>query len=263
MNACRRWAPTIAVAEPALDSTDQEGGAPQTLISHLVELRQRLVRIVIAILAAFAVLTPFAKSIFSTAAKPLIERLPEGTTMIATDVAAPFLTPFKLTFFVAILLTIPITLYQIWAFVAPGLYRKEKKLVIPLMASSTLLFYAGIAFAYFVVFPVVFQFLVNQDIAGVQMQTDISKYLSFMLTLFMAFGVTFEVPIAIMLLVKTGFVTPEKLAKHRPYVVLGAFVIGMLITPPDIISQTLLAVPMLLLFELGLFMAKRFVKPSE
>lgn len=251
------------MAEPALESADQDGGEPQTLISHLIELRQRLMRVVGAILVAFAVLTPFAKPLFSTAAAPLIERLPEGTSMIATDVAAPFLTPFKLTFIVAVLITIPVTLYQAWAFIAPGLYRNEKRLVIPLMVSSTALFYAGIAFAYFVVFPVVFQFLANQDIEGVQMQTDISKYLSFMLTLFMAFGITFEVPIAIMLLVKTGFVSPDKLAKNRPYVILGAFVIGMLITPPDFISQTLLAVPMLLLFELGLFMSRRFVKPRE
>ncbi len=251
----------IAVAEPAAQAADKDGGEPQTLISHLIELRQRLVRIVLAILVVFAVLTPFANSLFSLAARPLIERLPDGITMIATDVASPFLTPFKLTFVLAIFLTIPVTLYQVWAFVAPGLYRKEKRLVMPLLVSSTLLFYAGIAFAYFVVFPIVFEFLVNRNIAGVQMQTDISKYLSFMLTLFMAFGVTFEVPIAIMLLVKTGFVTPDKLAKNRPYVILGAFVIGMLITPPDVISQTLLAVPMLILFEAGLFMARRFIKP--
>lgn len=245
------------MAEQAAQQDD--GGEPQTLISHLIELRMRLIRIVATILGVFALLTPFANRLFTVAAQPLMEKLPEGTSMIATEVASPFLTPFKLALFVAVFITMPVTLYQTWAFVAPGLYRKEKKLVMPLMVTSTLLFYAGVAFAYFVVFPIMFRFFTAVVPAGVAMMTDMNSYLSFLLTLFMAFGITFEVPVAIMLLVWTGFVTPKQLAKQRPYIILAAFVIGMLITPPDFISQTLLAVPMLLLFEVGLFMADRFV----
>ena len=240
-----------------------DGGEPQTLISHLIELRMRLIRIVATIFGVFALLTPFANRLFTVAAQPLMDKLPEGTSMIATEVASPFLTPFKLALFVAVFITMPVTLYQTWAFVAPGLYRKEKKLVMPLMMTSTLLFYAGVAFAYFVVFPIMFRFFTAVVPAGVAMMTDMNSYLSFLLTLFMAFGITFEVPVAIMLLVWTGFVTPKQLGKQRPYIILAAFVIGMLITPPDFISQTLLAVPMLLLFEVGLFMADRFVPHKD
>lgn len=248
------------MADPA---DEQEGGEPQTLISHLIELRTRLMRIVLTVLGVFAILTPFANRLYHSAALPLMEKLPEGASMISTQPAAPFLTPLKFAMFVAFFVTVPVTLHQIWAFVAPGLYRQEKKLVFPLLVSSVLLFYSGVAFAYFVVFPVMFSFFTAVIPEGVQMMTDIGSYLDFMLALFLAFGIAFEVPVAIMLLVWTGFVTPERLAKQRAYVVLGAFVLGMFLTPPDFISQTLLAVPMYLLFELGLVMAKRFVPKRE
>ena len=245
---------------PVTDTADQDsGGEPQSLISHLIELRTRLMRIVAAVLVVFAILTPFANRLFTAAALPLIEKLPAGASMISTQPAGPFLTPFKLAMFFAVFITIPVTLYQTWAFVAPGLYRREKRLVVPLLVSSTLLFYAGVAFAYYVVFPVMFGFFTAVIPEGVEMMTDMGSYLDFMLALFLAFGIAFEVPVAIMLLVWSGFVTPEELAKKRAYVVLGAFVLGMFLTPPDFISQTLLAVPMYLLFEIGIFMAKRFV----
>lgn len=240
-----------------------EGGEPQSLISHLVELRTRLLRIVAAVMGVFVLLLPFANRLYTIAAQPLLERLPEGTSMIATEVAAPLLTPFKLALLVAFFVTIPYTLYQVWMFVAPGLYKKEKRLVAPLLISSTLLFYAGVAFAYFVVFPLMFRFFTAVIPDGVAMMTDIGKYLDFMMAMFLAFGIAFEVPVAIMLLVWSGLVKPESLAKHRAYVLLGAFVIGMLLTPPDFISQTLLAVPMYLLYEAGIFMAKRFVTSRD
>lgn len=243
----------MAEPQPATD----DGGEPQTLMAHLLELRQRLMRIVLATLAVFVLMAPFANKMFTIAAQPLMEKLPEG--MLATQVGAPVLAPFKLAFLAAVFVTIPITLHQTWAFVAPGLYQKEKRLVVPLMISSTLLFYLGVAFAYFVVFPLVFEFLVSYTPSGVEMQTDMTSYLDFMLALFFAFGLAFEVPVAILLLVWTGFVTPEQLAQKRAYVVLGAFVLGMFLTPPDFISQTLLAIPMYLLFEVGIFMAKRLV----
>ncbi len=247
------------VAEVSAQPDD--GGEPQTLIAHLIELRTRLMRIVVSILIVFAAMTPFANRLFSIAAQPLIDQLPAGTSMIATQVAAPFLTPFKLALFAAVFFTIPITLYQTWAFVAPGLYKKEKRLVVPLLMSSTLLFYGGVAFAYFVVFPIMFGFFTAVIPEGVEMMTDMGSYLDFMMALFLAFGVAFEVPVAIMLLVWSGFVTPETLRKQRAYVLLGAFVLGMFLTPPDFISQTLLAVPMYLLFEIGILMAKRFIPP--
>ncbi|MFK7885715.1 MAG: twin-arginine translocase subunit TatC [Gammaproteobacteria bacterium] len=243
---------------------EDDGGEPQTLMAHLLELRTRLMRIVFATLGVFVLMAPFANKMFTVAARPLMEKLPEG--MLATQVGAPVLAPFKLAFLAAVFITIPVTLHQTWAFVAPGLYLKEKRLVVPLMISSTLLFYVGVAFAYFVVFPLVFEFLVSYTPAGVEMQTDMTSYLDFMLALFFAFGLAFEVPVAILLLVWSGFVTPEKLAEKRAYVVLGAFVLGMFLTPPDFISQTLLAIPMYLLFEVGIFMAKRLVpakKPDD
>lgn len=240
-----------------------ETDKPQTLISHLVELRSRLLRIVIAILIVFAAFAPFANRLFSLAARPLLVHLPEGTSMIATQVAAPFLTPFKLALLGSVFATIPYTLYQVWSFVAPGLYKKEKRLVVPLLASSTMLFYAGIAFAYFVVFPLMFRFFTAVIPEGVEMMTDIGHYLDFMMALFLAFGIAFEVPVAIMLMVWSGIVTPDALAAKRSYVLVGAFVVGMLLTPPDFISQTLLAVPMYLLFEAGIFMARRFVTKRD
>ena len=234
----------------------------QPLITHLVELRNRLLRAVICVLVVFAVLVYWANDIYSLLASPLTERLPEGATMIATNVATPFFTPIKLTIIVAVFLSVPYILYQIWAFVAPALYKQEKRLVYPLMVSSTLLFYLGVAFAYYVVFPLVFGFLTSTAPEGVTMATDISSYLDFVLTIFLAFGICFEVPVAIILLCWAGVTTPQDLTAKRPYIIVAAFVIGMFLTPPDIFSQTLLAIPMVILFELGVLVA-RFYMPKD
>jgi sec-independent protein translocase protein TatC len=227
-----------------------------TLISHLVELRSRLLKASVAVLAVFVCLVPFAQEIFTAVATPLMAQLPEGSSMIATQVASPFLTPFKTTLFVALFFAMPVVIYQIWSFVAPGLYRKEKTFAIPLMVSSIILFYAGIAFAYFIVFPLMFAFFNAVTPEGVEMMTDISSYLDFILTIFFAFGIAFEVPIATVMLVASGLVSRESMKKKRPYVFLGAFVLGMLLTPPDVISQTLLAIPVYLLFEAGILMSR-------
>lgn len=235
----------------------------QPFLSHLVELRDRLLRALLAILLIFICLFPFANDIYTFMADPLMEHLPENSSMIATEVASPFLTPFKLTLMAAIALGMPVILFQLWSFVAPALYRNERKLVIPLMLASTLLFFSGMAFAYFVVFPLIFGFFIGVTPEGVTVMTDISHYLDFVLKLFFAFGLAFEIPIATILMVWTGFTTPEKLAEKRAYVIVGAFVFGMLLTPPDIISQTLLAVPMWLLFEAGIFFARFFTKPDS
>jgi sec-independent protein translocase protein TatC len=227
-----------------------------SFIEHLVELRGRLLKACSAILIILILLLPFARKLYAILAAPLTAVLPEGSSMIAIDVASPFLTPFKLALLLAIILAIPIVLYQLWAFVAPALYREEKKLARPLLYSSVFLFYAGCAFAYFVVFPLVFGFFTHVAPEGVTVMTDISKYLDFVITLFLAFGITFEVPIATIILVATGMTTIEQLKKMRPYVLVGAFAMGMLLTPPDVISQTLLALPMWVLFEVGLLMAQ-------
>ena len=240
----------------------EEDLAEGTLLSHLIELRSRLIKIAAAVLVLFVALIPFAQEIFSVVSKPLVEVLP-GQQMIATAVASPLLTPFKLTFFVALFIAMPVVLYQVWAFVAPGLYKKEKRFAFPLLGSSILLFYAGVAFAYFVVFPLVFGFFTAITPSGVEMMTDISAYLDFITTIVLAFGIAFEVPIATVLVVWTGLTTPEKLGKARPYVFLMAFVVGMLLTPPDIISQTLLAVPVYLLYEAGIIMSRVFAKKPE
>lgn len=239
------------------DRTDNKGEG--TLLSHLVELRTRILRMVVAVLLVFVCLVPFADTIFALVASPLMARLPEGTSMIATQVASPFLTPFKLALAAAVFLAMPFLLYQAWAFVAPGLYKHERRLVLPLMASSIVLFYGGVAFAYYIVFPLMFAFFTTVAPSGVTVMTDIAAYLDFVLALFFAFGFAFEVPIATVLAVWAGFTTPEKLAQKRPYVLLGAFVMGMLLTPPDVISQTLLAVPVYLLFEVGIVMARIMV----
>ncbi len=242
------------------DTEELEEG---TLLSHLIELRSRLIKMFAAVIGVFILLLPFANRIFEVVARPLVEVLP-GQKMIATSVTAPLLTPFKLTFFVAILIAIPVVLYQLWAFVAPGLYKKEKRFAFPLLFSSIFLFYAGAAFAYFVVFPLVFGFFVKITPSDVEMTTDISQYLDFVTMIVLAFGLAFETPIATVLTVWTGLTTPEKLGKARPYVFLLAFVIGMLLTPPDVISQTLLAVPVYLLYEVGIFMSRIFVrKPAD
>jgi sec-independent protein translocase protein TatC len=247
------------VSEETAESTDQPEEALQeaTLLSHLVELRSRLLKIAAAVVCVFIVLLPWSRKIFALVSEPLRDVLP-GNTMIATAVASPLLTPFKLTFFVALFIAMPIVLYQVWAFVAPGLYKKEKRFAMPLLASSIILFYLGIAFAYFVVFPLMFNFFTAVAPEGVEVQTDISQFLDFITTIVFAFGIAFEVPIATVLITWTGLTTPEKLGKARPYVFLGAFVAGMFLTPPDIISQTLLAIPVYLLYELGILMARIF-----
>ncbi|GAB1660890.1 twin-arginine translocase subunit TatC [Mannheimia haemolytica] len=234
----------------------------QPLITHLIELRNRLLRSFICVLLVFCGLVYWANDIYTLLATPLTDNLPDGATMIATNVATPFFTPIKLTIVVSVFLSVPFILYQIWAFVAPALYKQEKRLVYPLLVSSTLLFYCGVAFAYYVVFPLVFGFLTSTAPEGVTMATDISSYLDFVLTIFMAFGICFEVPVAIILLCWAGVTTPEDLKAKRPYIIVAAFVIGMLLTPPDIFSQTLLAIPMCLLFEVGVLFA-RFYRPKD
>jgi sec-independent protein translocase protein TatC len=228
----------------------------ETLLSHLIELRSRLLKAGSAVLLLFVILIPFADEVFNRVALPLMNQLPEGSTMIATQVASPFLTPFKTTMFAALFLAMPAVLYQLWGFTAPGLYSKEKRFAVPLLVSSTLLFYLGALFAYVVVFPLMFGFFTSAAPAGVSVMTDISSYLDFVLVLFFAFGLSFEVPIATVILVWSGLTSIETLEKNRAYVFLGAFIIGMLITPPDVISQTLLAVPVYLLYECGILLSK-------
>jgi sec-independent protein translocase protein TatC len=241
---------------------EEEQLAEGTLMSHLLELRSRIMKAVAAVLVVFVCLTPFMNPVFELVSKPLRDALPEGSQMIVTDVAAPFLTPFKTVFFVALFIAMPVVLYQVWQFVAPGLYKREKRFAIPLLISSIVLFYAGIAFAYFIVFRVMFGFFASVTPGGVEMTPDISAYLSFVLGIFLAFGVAFEVPIATVLLIWTGLVSAESLKKARPYVFLGAFVVGMVLTPPDVFSQTLLALPMYALYESGIFMA-RLLMPEK
>ena len=235
----------------------------QPLIYHLIELRDRLLRVVLVVGVVFIALVPFSNTLFSVLSGPLMAHMPDDSSMIAIEVASPFLIPFKLTLFLALFISIPYVLYQLWSFVAPGLYKHERRLAVPLLVSSTVLFYAGAAFAYFVVFPLVFAFFTGTAPEGVAVMTDISRYLDFVLTLFFAFGAAFEVPVFTVLLVWTGMATQESLREKRPYIIVGAFVIGMLLTPPDIISQTLLAVPVWLLFELGVYFSGWFIKQKD
>jgi sec-independent protein translocase protein TatC len=228
----------------------------QPLIAHLIELRDRLIRILVVILIFFLGFIAFANDLYAYLADPLQSLLPEGASMIATQVASPFLAPFKLALYLSVYCGAPMILYQLWGFIAPGLYANEKKIAGPLLISSIFLFYAGMAFAYFVVFPLVFGFFTTVGPTGVTVMTDIDAYLSFVLKLFLAFGLAFEIPVATMLLIKAGIASPESLKEKRPYVFIGCFVVGMLVTPPDMISQTLLAVPMWLLFEAGLIGAR-------
>lgn len=226
------------------------------LVEHLTELRDRLLRCLLAVLLIFLALYPFANDIYAFVSEPLRQLLPQGATMIATDVTSPFLTPFKLTLVLAVFVAVPFLLYQAWAFVAPGMYRNEKRFAIPLLASSVLLFYLGIAFAYFVVFPLVFGFFTSIGPSEMTVMTDINSYLNFILKMFFAFGVAFEIPIATLLMVWSGMVSAESLASKRRYILVGCFIVGMLLTPPDVISQALLALPMWLLFEAGLFLSR-------
>lgn len=243
------------------DSDSQHNDPPEelaeaSLMSHLLELRSRLLKAVGAVLGAFLCLLPFTQEVFEAVARPLMSQLPKGSTMIATQVASPFITPFKTTFFVALFLAMPVVIYQAWAFVAPGLYRKERRFGVPLLVSSVVLFYIGVSFAYFLVFPTVFRFLTATTPEGVTMMTDINSYLDFTLLTCFSFGVAFEVPVATVLLIGTGLVTADTLSKQRPYMFLGAFIVGAILTPPDVLSQVMLAIPMYLLFEGGLLMAR-------
>ena len=243
------------------ESTDSD--VQQTFISHLIELRNRLLIAIAVLFVLFLFLMPFANDLYEFFAAPLMQALPADSSMISTEPHGSFFVPLKLAFFVAVMLAIPFLLYQVWAFIAPGLYRHEKRLVTPLVISSTLLFYFGVLFAYYVVFPIIFKFFTATAPEGVAVMTEISAYMSFAMKLFFAFGVAFEVPIATILLAKMGVVSPASMAEKRPWVIVGAFVVGMLMTPPDIFSQTLLAIPVWLLFEVGLFFAKRMTPTTD
>jgi sec-independent protein translocase protein TatC len=244
-------------------SSEPEFDQEQPFISHLVELRDRLLRSIIVVFVLFFGLAFYANEIYALLAGPLLKHMPAGSQMIAIEVASPFLTPFKLTLVVAIFIAVPYLLYQAWAFVAPGLYQHERRLILPLLVASSLLFYGGIAFAYFVVFPLLFGFITTAAPAGVTVMTDITQYLDFVLTIFFAFGVAFEVPIFTIMLVWTGIISRASLMEKRPYIIVLAFVIGAVLTPPDPVSQTLLAVPIWLLFESGLFFSRFFARDEE
>ena len=235
-----------------------KGHSEQPLIKHLFELRTTALRCIISIILITIILLPFANQIYSFIATPLIAKLPEGSSMIATEVASPFFAPFKLTLFCGIFFSIPYILYQTWSFIAPGLYINERKLILPLLISSSLLFYLGIFFAYYAVFPILFAFLTTTAPSNITIMTDINHYLDFILKLFFAFGISFEIPIVTILLIKYNFITIEKLSSNRPYIILFAFFVGMLLTPPDVISQILLAIPIWILFEIGLVLGKYF-----
>ena len=242
---------------------EPEALAEGTLISHLLELRNRLLRALIAVFIIFVPLVFFSNDLFTFVARPLIEKLPEGTSLIATSVVAPFMTPLKLALIAAIFVAMPYVLYEVWGFVAPGLYRREKRFALPLFASSVVLFYTGVAFAYFIVFPLMFAFLTTTTPEGVRMMTDISSYLDFTLLLFFAFGIAFEVPVAVVLLASTGLVKVETLKKNRGYVLLGIFVVAAFLTPPDAISQSFMAVPMYVLYELGILFAQYLARGRD
>jgi len=242
--------------------TDADHDQGQPLVAHLTELRDRLLRVVLAVLVCAVGLMPFANTIYSFVAEPLRRYLPEGTSMIATEIASPFLTPFKLVLVSAFCMAMPVILHQIWQFIAPGMYRHEKRIAAPLLASSVILFYAGLAFAYYVVFPLVFGFFSGITPEGVNYTPDIARFLDTALKLFLAFGIAFEIPIATVLLIASGVTTANDLAQKRPYVIIGCFVFGMLLTPPDVISQALLAVPMWFLFEVGIVFG-RLVKKKQ
>ncbi|MBK7541497.1 MAG: twin-arginine translocase subunit TatC [Candidatus Competibacteraceae bacterium] len=234
----------------------------QPLVSHLLELRTRLIRIASGILLVFVGLSPFSNPIYTALAKPLTRYMPAQSSMIAIDVLSPFLTPLKFTLILAVFITVPWTFYQIWAFVAPGLYQREKRMVLPILLSSTLLFYCGMAFAYFGIMPVFFYFITHTAPEGVAIMTDINRYLDFVMMMFFAFGVAFEVPVATVILALAGILTPEAMAAKRSYVIVGVFVIGMLLMP-DVISQTLLAMPMWLLFEAGIYISRLLLRRQE
>lgn len=244
---------------PSPSTPDQE----QPLIAHLIELRTRLLRSIACLLLVFVALSFFTADLYHLVATPLLDRLAPGNSMIATEVAATFIAPLKLAFYLALFVTMPYTLYQAWAFIAPGLYSNERRFALPLLITSIVLFYAGMAFAFYVIFPLVFGFFIAIAPEGVTVMTDISRYLDFIMKIFFAFGLAFEVPIVTILLTATGMVSVEALRKNRPYIIVGSFVIGMLLTPPDVVSQILLALPIWLLFELGLWLSGRYLRLSD
>jgi sec-independent protein translocase protein TatC len=244
------------------DPSASPDSSQETFISHLIELRSRLLHSIVAVVIVLVALFPWAKDIYALLARPLLKALPQGSTMIATDVTGTFLVPLKVTLMAAFLIALPYVLYQMWAFVAPGLYQHEKRLAMPVIVSSVLFFALGMGFAYFIVFPIAFGFFAGYAPVGVQMMTDIDKYLSFVLTMFIAFGITFEVPVVVVVLVRLGVVELKKLQSIRGYVIVGAFVVGAIFTPPDVLSQVMLAVPLWLLYELGLIVA-RFVSVTK
>lgn len=244
-------------------ASNPEGGSEQSFLSHLIELRERLLKAVAAVLVVLVALIPIANKLYAWLALPLIKHLPQGGTMIATEIASPFLTPIKLAFFVALIIAMPFVLYQLWAFVAPGLYRHEKRLAVPILFSAMALFYVGCAFAYFLVLPAVFAFLTGVAPVGVAVMPDISHYLDFVLVLFLAFGLCFELPVVLIILVTLGVVTPAQLRKSRAYAVVGAFIVAAVLTPPDVLSQMMLAIPMIVLYELGIFAARFLARPPE
>lgn len=245
------------------DDETEQAGTEQSFISHLVELRARLLKAVAAVLVVLVALLPFANRLYHFIAEPLLERLPADAKMVAIDVASPFFTPLRLAFFVALFIAMPVVLYQIWRFVAPGLYRHEKRLALPLLGSSVALFYTGCAFAYWFVLPNVFRFLIGITPEGVAMSTDIGRYLDFVLTLFLAFGLCFEIPIAVVIVASLGWVTTAQLRAHRPYVIFGVFVVAAIVAPPDVVSMIMLAIPMCLLYELGVFATRVLVHPAD
>jgi sec-independent protein translocase protein TatC len=246
------------------DGRDEgEEGTEQTFISHLVELRARLLKAVAAVLIVLLALLPFANRLYHFIAEPLLDRLPGDAKMVAIDVASPFFTPLRLTFFLALFIAMPVVLYQAWRFVAPGLYRHEKRLAMPLLVSSVALFYAGCAFAYWFVLPNVFRFLLGITPEGVSMMTDIGRYLDFVLTMFLAFGLCFEIPIAVVIVTSLGWVTTAQLSANRPYVIFGVFVVAAIVAPPDVVSMIMLAIPMCLLYELGVVATRVLVNSSR
>jgi sec-independent protein translocase protein TatC len=250
---------------PTMDNQSQEPElhAEQGLIAHLIELRGRLLRSIAAITVVLLALMPFANRIYSWLADPLLRHLPSNGSMIAIGVVSPFMIPFKLTALLSVFITVPYLLYQLWAFIAPGLYRHEKRFALPLLFSSTVLFYSGVAFAYFLVLPLVLRFMIGIAPAGISVMPDIGNYLDFAMAMFLAFGLAFEIPVATVLLVATGLTSVATLVAARPYVVVGAFVVGMLLTPPDVISQTMLAIPMWFLYEMGIITSRTIIKRRE
>jgi sec-independent protein translocase protein TatC len=245
------------------EKSERNAEAEGSFISHLLELRNRLLYAIVSVGVVFLGLVPFSNRIYALVAKPLIAVLPKGASMIATEITSPFLTPIKLTLALAVVVAVPMILYQVWAFVAPGLYKHEKRMALPLLVSSVALFYCGMAFAYFVVFPMAFHFFVQSAPEGIMMMTDMKAYLDFVFAMFFAFGIAFEVPVAVVILVRVGVINPDKLAAKRPYVFLWVFIIAAVLTPPDIGSQTMLALPMYGLFEIGLLVARWFRPEAE